>query len=66
MGLAPLPPGTAIVVDNVVREGEVMDAASSDPDVIGMRRMFELMARVAAQQTVAPKAGMASRSPFVN
>jgi hypothetical protein len=36
------------VVDNVVREGEVMDAASSDPDVIGMRRMFELMARVAA------------------
>ena len=38
-------PGTAIVVDNVVREGEVADAASRDPDVIGVRRMFELIAR---------------------
>ena len=37
--------GTAIVVDNVVREGEVIDAASRDPGVIGVRRMFELMAR---------------------
>jgi predicted O-methyltransferase YrrM len=38
-------PGTAIVVDNVVRDGEVADAASADPDVIGVRRMFEVMAR---------------------
>jgi predicted O-methyltransferase YrrM len=38
-------PGTAIVVDNVVRDGEVVDAASADPDVIGVRRMFEAMAR---------------------
>ena len=38
-------PGTAIVVDNVVREGEVADAASRDPDVVGVRRMFELIAR---------------------
>jgi predicted O-methyltransferase YrrM len=37
-------PGTAIVVDNVVRDGEVADAKSADPDVIGVRRMFELMA----------------------
>jgi predicted O-methyltransferase YrrM len=37
-------PGTAIVVDNVVRGDEVVDAASRDPDVIGVRRMFELMA----------------------
>src|SRR5271155_2492261 len=38
-------PGTAIVVDNVVRQGEVVDATSRDPDVIGVRRMFDLMAR---------------------
>src|SRR5271165_452979 len=38
-------PGTAIVVDNVVRDGEVADAGSADPDVVGVRRVFELMAR---------------------
>jgi predicted O-methyltransferase YrrM len=53
-------PGTAIVVDNVVREGEVIDAASRDGDVIGVRRMFELMARekrlsATAIQTVGAK-----------
>jgi predicted O-methyltransferase YrrM len=53
-------PGTAIVVDNVVRDGEVIDAASRDPDVIGVRRMFELMAReprlsATAIQTVGAK-----------
>jgi predicted O-methyltransferase YrrM len=53
-------PGTAIVVDNVVREGEVVDAASADPDVIGVRRMFEMMAReprlnATAIQTVGAK-----------
>jgi predicted O-methyltransferase YrrM len=53
-------PGTAIIVDNVVREGEVIDAASGDPDVVGVRRMFELMAReprlsATAIQTVGAK-----------
>jgi predicted O-methyltransferase YrrM len=53
-------PGTAIVVDNVVRDGEVADAKSADPDVIGVRRMFELMAReprlsATAIQTVGAK-----------
>jgi predicted O-methyltransferase YrrM len=33
-------PGTAIVVDNVVQDGAVVDAASADPDVLGVRRMF--------------------------
>lgn len=37
--------GTVIVVDNVVRDGKIIDAASPDPDVKGTRRMFELMAR---------------------
>ncbi len=53
-------PGTAIVVDNVVRHGEVVDAASSDPDVIGVRNMFDLIAResrlsATAIQTVGAK-----------
>jgi predicted O-methyltransferase YrrM len=53
-------PGTAIVVDNVVRDGEVVDAASRDRDVIGVRRMFEAMAReprlsATAIQTVGAK-----------
>ena len=61
--------GTAIVVDNVVREGEVVDATSRSTDVIGVRRMFDLMAReprlsATAIQTVGPKAGTASRSPL--
>jgi predicted O-methyltransferase YrrM len=37
-------PGTVIVVDNVVRQGEVLDAGSSDADIIGTRSMAELMA----------------------
>jgi predicted O-methyltransferase YrrM len=53
-------PGTAIVVDNVVRDGAIVDAASADPDVIGTRRMFEMMAReprlsATAVQTVGAK-----------
>jgi predicted O-methyltransferase YrrM len=52
--------GTVIVVDNVVREGGIVEAASRDPDVIGVRRMFELMAReprlsATAIQTVGAK-----------
>jgi len=53
-------PGTAIVVDNVVRGGEVADARSRDPDVVGIRRMFDLIAReprlsATAIQTVGAK-----------
>lgn len=52
--------GTVIVVDNVVREGKVIDAKNSDPDVRGTRRMAELMAaepRLSATvlQNVGPK-----------
>jgi predicted O-methyltransferase YrrM len=53
-------PGTAIVVDNVVRDGEVADARSADADVVGVRRMFDLIAReprlsATAIQTVGSK-----------
>jgi predicted O-methyltransferase YrrM len=36
--------GTLIVVDNVVRKGDLVNADSSDPDVQGMRRFNELLA----------------------
>ena len=53
-------PGTAIVVDNVVRDGHVVDAKNTDADVVGVRRMFELIAReprlsATAIQTVGAK-----------
>jgi predicted O-methyltransferase YrrM len=38
-------PGTVIVCDNVVREGAVVDRTSADPSVLGIRRMFDMMAR---------------------
>jgi predicted O-methyltransferase YrrM len=36
--------GSLIVVDNVVREGEILNPASADPDVQGTRALFELLA----------------------
>jgi predicted O-methyltransferase YrrM len=36
--------GTTIVVDNVVRDGKVVDGKSKDPDIVGTRRMAELVA----------------------
>jgi predicted O-methyltransferase YrrM len=52
--------GSLIVVDNVVRRGEVADPLSTDPRVLGVRRMNELIAaepRVSATtlQTVGSK-----------
>ena len=53
-------PGTTIVVDNVVRQGRVTDAASTDPDVLGVREMFDVLAAeprldATAVQTVGSK-----------
>ena len=53
-------PGTLIVIDNVVREGDVVDAKSPDASVQGVRRMNEHIAaepRVSATtiQTVGGK-----------
>jgi predicted O-methyltransferase YrrM len=53
-------PGSWIVVDNVIRHGKVIDAASADPDVQGVRRLNEMLAaepRVSATtlQTVGSK-----------
>jgi predicted O-methyltransferase YrrM len=38
-------PGTLIIVDNVVRKGAVADPDSTDPNVQGVRRFNELVAR---------------------
>jgi len=53
-------PGSVIIVDNVVRDGRVIDANSSDPDIQGIRRFNEMLAaepRVSATaiQTVGAK-----------
>ena len=53
-------PGTTIVVDNVVRQGRVTDATSTDPDVLGVREMFDVLAAeprldATAVQTVGSK-----------
>jgi predicted O-methyltransferase YrrM len=46
-------PGTVIIVDNVVRDGHVIDDASSDPGVQGMRRF---LAQLAAEPRVSATA----------
>ncbi len=53
-------PGSLIMVDNVVRNGAVVDAASDDPRVQGMRHFFDALAAekrvdAAVVQTVGSK-----------
>ena len=53
-------PGSVILVDNVVRDGAVADLKNTDPDIVGTRRMHEMIAaepRVTATaiQTVGAK-----------
>jgi predicted O-methyltransferase YrrM len=38
-------PGALIVVDNVVREGRVLDAQSEDSAIQGTRRLFDMLAQ---------------------
>jgi predicted O-methyltransferase YrrM len=37
-------PGNLIIVDNVVRDGRVIDAKSHDPDIQGIRRFNQILA----------------------
>jgi predicted O-methyltransferase YrrM len=53
-------PGSVIIVDNVVRDGQVADMSNTDPAVVGARRLFDAIAgepRVVATavQTVGSK-----------
>ncbi|HEV7313677.1 O-methyltransferase [Sphingopyxis sp.] len=36
-------PGTTIIVDNVVREGSVLDAGSTDERIVGTRALFDML-----------------------
>jgi predicted O-methyltransferase YrrM len=52
--------GSLIIVDNVVRDGRVLDAKSHDPDIQGIRRFNQLLSRTqgvcaTALQTVGAK-----------
>ncbi|MBB6143303.1 putative O-methyltransferase YrrM [Silvibacterium bohemicum] len=38
-------PGSVIVVDNVVRDGRVIEAESTDPSIQGIRRFNEMLAK---------------------
>jgi predicted O-methyltransferase YrrM len=44
-------PGTLIIIDNVVREGKILEPSPSDPNVVGTRRALELLGE--APQVVA-------------
>jgi len=53
-------PGTTIVVDNVVREGGVLEADSADERIVGTRALFDMLATeprldATAVQTVGAK-----------
>ncbi|HUY80864.1 MAG TPA: O-methyltransferase [Acidobacteriaceae bacterium] len=53
-------PGSLILVDNVIRDGAVADASSTDPMIQGIRRLNELLAKqnracVTTIQTVGSK-----------
>jgi predicted O-methyltransferase YrrM len=37
-------PGTVLVIDNVVRDGGLIDPSGSRPEVVGVRRLHELLA----------------------
>jgi predicted O-methyltransferase YrrM len=52
--------GSVIIVDNVVRDGAVVDASSTDSDIRGIRRFMEMLAKekrvsATAMQTVGSK-----------
>jgi predicted O-methyltransferase YrrM len=53
-------PGTIIVVDNIIRDGAVIDPKDSDPRIHGVRRFFDMVAAdsrldATALQTVGSK-----------
>ena len=53
-------PGTVIVLDNVVRDGRVIDGTSADPSVVGTRAAFDMISShprlsASALQTVGAK-----------
>jgi predicted O-methyltransferase YrrM len=59
-------PGAAIVCDNVVREGRVLDAESEDAAILGTRRLFdELAASERLDATAVQTVGLKQWDGFV-
>jgi predicted O-methyltransferase YrrM len=53
-------PGSLIIVDNVVRDGQIVDATNTDPRIQGTRHLYEMIAKeprvsATAIQTVGSK-----------
>jgi len=53
-------PGSLIIVDNVIRDGQIVDAKNEDPRIQGTRRLYEMIAKeprvsATAIQTVGSK-----------
>ena len=58
--------GTVIIVDNVVRNGAVIDAGSDDPSVIGVRKLNELIKNESkVQSTVVQTVGTKGYDGFI-
>jgi predicted O-methyltransferase YrrM len=58
-------PGALVIVDNVVRHGEVIDSESGDPNVQGMRRFNDAMVRQrTAASTVVQTVGVKGYDGF--
>lgn len=58
-------PGTVIIVDNVVRDGDVIDAASEDSRVQGIRRFYQrLSAEPSVSATVVQTVGTKGHDGF--
>ena len=52
--------GSVIVVDNVVRQGKLVDLSNQDEDLVGIRRFYEMLSKetrldATAIQTVGSK-----------
>ncbi|MDN5797444.1 MAG: O-methyltransferase [Intrasporangium sp.] len=45
-------PRGVVIVDNVVRDGRVLDEASTDPDIVGTRELVDAAGRAVADGTV--------------
>lgn len=59
-------PGGAVLVDNVVRKGEVADPVSEDPNVAGVRRLVDLIAaELRASATVLQTVGDKGHDGFL-
>lgn len=46
-------PGTVIVADNVVRDGKLVDPQNNEPDVLGVREFFHMLAAMPGTESTA-------------